>query len=56
VHGLDAEIKQWANDLMRAGIAEAEAMPPGDPSLLFDHAHVTPLPSFASDLEDLRGG
>jgi pyruvate dehydrogenase E1 component alpha subunit len=51
---LDAEIKQWANDLMRAGIAEAEAMPPGGPELLFEHAQVEPLPSFASDLDELR--
>ena len=51
---LDAEIKQWAGDLMRVGIAEAEAMPPGGPELLFEHAHVDPLPSFAHDLDELR--
>jgi pyruvate dehydrogenase E1 component subunit alpha len=31
-----------AEDLMRAGIAAAEAEPPGDPELLFTHAYVDP--------------
>src|SRR5215217_4620815 len=39
---LDAEIKQWAADLMRAGISEAEAMPAPDPELVFSHAYVEP--------------
>jgi pyruvate dehydrogenase E1 component alpha subunit len=48
------EIKAWAAELMREGIAAAEAEPPADPSLLFDHAFVDPLASFASDLAELR--
>ena len=38
------EIKQEALDLMRAGIAEAEAEPPADPSLVFEHAYADPPP------------
>src|ERR1051326_8570608 len=41
------EIKAWAAELMREGIAAAEAEPPADPSLLFDHAFVDPPASFA---------
>ena len=49
-----SEIKGWAADLMREGIAGAEAEPKPDPSLLFDHAFVDPPASFASDLAELR--
>jgi pyruvate dehydrogenase E1 component alpha subunit len=48
------EIKAWAAQLMREGIAAAEAEPPADPALLFEHAFVDPPASFASDLEELR--
>jgi len=48
------EIRAWAADLMREGIAAAEAEPPADPSLLFEHAFVDPPASFASDLAELR--
>jgi len=48
------EIKAWAIDLMRAGIAAAEAEPPADPALLFDNTFVDPPASFRSDLEELR--
>src|SRR5580765_791289 len=48
------EIKAWALELMREGIAAAEAEPPPDPGLLFEHAFVDPPASFASDLEELR--
>ena len=48
------EIKAWAIELMREGIAAAEAEAPADPSLLFDHAFVDPPASFASDLDELR--
>jgi pyruvate dehydrogenase E1 component alpha subunit len=51
---LEKGLKEWASDLMRAGIAEAEALPPAGPELLFEGAHVSPLPSFASDLDELR--
>jgi pyruvate dehydrogenase E1 component alpha subunit len=48
------EIKAWAAELMREGIAAAEAEPPADPSLLFEHAFVDPPASFRSDLDELR--
>jgi pyruvate dehydrogenase E1 component alpha subunit len=47
-------IKTWATDLMREGIAAAEAEPPADPSVLFEHAYVDPPPSQAADLAELR--
>ena len=34
-----------ALELMRAGIAAAEAEPPADPSLVFEHAYADPPPS-----------
>src|SRR5436190_13690326 len=37
-----AAVKQKCQDLMRAGIAAAEAEPPADPELLFAHAYVEP--------------
>ena len=49
-HGLLAEelvesTRRAAEDAMRAGIAAAEAEPPPDPSLLFDHAYADPPPN-----------
>src|SRR5438046_1466654 len=38
----------------RAGIAAAEAEPPADPGLVFEHAFVDPPASFESDLAELR--
>ena len=38
------EIKDEALELMRAGIAAAEAEPPADPSLVFEHAYADPPP------------
>jgi pyruvate dehydrogenase E1 component alpha subunit len=51
---LAASIRAEAADAMRAGIAAAEAEPPADPALLFEHSFVDPPASFGSDLEDLR--
>jgi pyruvate dehydrogenase E1 component alpha subunit len=51
---LERSIREEAVQLMREGIAAAEAEPPADPELLFKHAYVDPPPSFGSDLEDLR--
>ena len=48
------EIKAWAVELMREGITAAEAEPPADPALLFEHAFVDPPASFGSDLAELR--
>jgi pyruvate dehydrogenase E1 component alpha subunit len=51
---LAASIRSEAADAMRAGIAAAEAEPPADIDLLFEHAFVDPPASFGSDLEELR--
>jgi pyruvate dehydrogenase E1 component alpha subunit len=48
------EIRGWAAELMREGIAAAEAEPPADVSLLFEHAFADPPASFATDLDELR--
>ena len=45
-----------AAELMRAGIAEAEAEPTPTSRSLFDHAYADPPASFAADLADLRDG
>jgi pyruvate dehydrogenase E1 component alpha subunit len=47
-------VKGEALELMRAGIAEAEAEPPADPSLVFDYAYADPPPSLLADREELR--
>jgi pyruvate dehydrogenase E1 component alpha subunit len=51
---LARSIREEAAQLLRDGIAAAEAEPPADPSLLFSHAYVDPPASFGSDLEELR--
>jgi pyruvate dehydrogenase E1 component alpha subunit len=51
---LARSIREEAAQLMREGIAAAEAEPPADPELLFKHAYADPPASFGSDLEDLR--
>ena len=51
---LAASIRAEATDAMRRGIAAAEAEPPADVGLLFEHAYVDPPASFGSDLEELR--
>src|SRR5215211_1238891 len=48
------EIRAWAAELMREGIAAAEAEPAAGPELLFANAFADPPASFASDLEELR--
>src|SRR5438477_1432289 len=48
------EVRAEAQELMRRGIAQAEAEPPPDPGLLFAHAYADPPASFGSDLEELR--
>jgi len=51
---LDAAIKAEALEVMRAGIAEAEAAPDPDVGLVFEHAYANPPASFAAELEELR--
>jgi hypothetical protein len=42
---------------MRAGIAEAEAEPPPDPALLYEHAYADPPPEIAAMVaKELRSG
>jgi TPP-dependent pyruvate/acetoin dehydrogenase alpha subunit len=48
------QIRAEAADAMRKGIAEAEAEPPADVSVLFDHTFESPPASFESDLAELR--
>ena len=48
------EMRQEALETMRNGIAEAEAEPPADLSLVFEHAYADPPSSLAGDLEELR--
>jgi pyruvate dehydrogenase E1 component alpha subunit len=48
------EIRAEAADVMRRGIAEAEAEAAADVGLLFEHAFVDPPPSFAEELAELR--
>jgi pyruvate dehydrogenase E1 component alpha subunit len=48
------QIRAEAADVMRKGIAAAEAEPPADVSLLFDHTYANPPASFESDLAELR--
>ena len=47
-------VKVDALESMRAGIVAAEAEPPADPSLVFEHAYAEPPPSQARDLAELR--
>ena len=47
-------VRAEAAQLLRDGIAAAEAEPPADPALLFSHAFADPPASFESDLAELR--
>ena len=51
---LEASIKAEALDVMRAGIAAAEAEPDPDLGLVFEHAYANPPASFAAELAELR--
>jgi pyruvate dehydrogenase E1 component alpha subunit len=51
---LVAEARSEAEGLLRAGIEAAEAEPPGDLSLVFDHAYAAPPPQLAGELAELR--
>src|SRR3954466_13772992 len=43
-----------AADVLRSGIAAAEAEPPADVGLVFEHAYAAPPASFAAELAELR--
>jgi pyruvate dehydrogenase E1 component alpha subunit len=47
-------VKEDALKLMREGIAAAEAEPPADPGLVFEHAYASPPATLAHDLAELR--
>ncbi len=47
-------IRAEAADVLRKGIADAEAEPPADVSLVFAHAYADPPASFATELAELR--
>src|SRR3984893_10669807 len=51
---LDKTIKGEAADVMRAGIAAAEAEPDADIGLIFEHAFANPPASFQAELAELR--
>jgi len=51
---LAESVKAEALDTMKQGIAEAEAMPAPDVSLLFEHTYADPPASFETDLAELR--
>ncbi|MBA2535887.1 MAG: 3-methyl-2-oxobutanoate dehydrogenase [Actinobacteria bacterium] len=48
------QIRAEATELMRRAIADAEAQPPADVSLLFEHAYADPPASFGDELAELR--
>jgi pyruvate dehydrogenase E1 component alpha subunit len=48
------QIRAEAADVMRAGITAAEAEPPADIGLVFEHAYGDPPPGLADDLAELR--
>jgi pyruvate dehydrogenase E1 component alpha subunit len=47
-------VRAEAAQLLRDGIAAAEAEPPADPSLVFSHAYVDPPATLESDLAELK--
>jgi pyruvate dehydrogenase E1 component alpha subunit len=54
---LVARVRTDAENAMRAGIAEAEAEPPPDPALLYEHAYAEPPPDIEAMLaKELRHG
>jgi pyruvate dehydrogenase E1 component alpha subunit len=51
---LDRTIKDEAAEVMRAGIAEAEAEPDADIGLIFEHTYANAPASFRAELAELR--
>lgn len=54
--GLVAQMRTDAEDAMRTGIADAEAEPPPDPALLYEHAYADPPPEIAAMFAKERSG
>jgi pyruvate dehydrogenase E1 component alpha subunit len=54
---LVAQFRREAEDAMRAGIADAEAEPPADPRLVFEHAYANPPAQIAALMrQEARSG
>jgi pyruvate dehydrogenase E1 component alpha subunit len=51
---LDQQIRAEAADVMRSGIAAAEAEAPADPRLVFEHAYVQPPPELLREQAELE--
>jgi pyruvate dehydrogenase E1 component alpha subunit len=51
---IEQAVRAVALELVREGIARAEAEPPADPALVFEYAYADPPCSLASDLAELR--
>jgi pyruvate dehydrogenase E1 component alpha subunit len=51
---LDELLRLQATEALRLGIAEAEAEPPAEVALLFEHTYANPPASFERDLAELR--
>jgi pyruvate dehydrogenase E1 component alpha subunit len=49
-----ATLRTEAEDVVRAGMKEAEALPPADIGLVFETTFASPPASFADDLAELR--
>ena len=49
-----AQVRAEAMETMRRGIEQAEAEPPGDVALLFEHVYADPPASFGHELAELR--
>jgi pyruvate dehydrogenase E1 component alpha subunit len=47
-------VRAEATQVLRDGITAAEAEPPADPALVFEHAYVDPPASLGSDLAELK--
>jgi pyruvate dehydrogenase E1 component alpha subunit len=48
------QVRAEAADVMREGIAQAEAEPPADVSLIFEHTYADSPAAFADELDELR--
>jgi pyruvate dehydrogenase E1 component alpha subunit len=51
--GLVESVKADALERMREGIVAAEAEPPADPALVFEHAYASPPPSLLAERDEL---
>jgi len=52
--GATAAVRTEAEEALRAGIQEAEGLPPPPVDLVFEHAYAAPWPSLAAELAELK--